>query len=683
MSLVPDAGPVPPPRLRRWAVGLLALVLVAHTVLSFRQFPSARAIVDPDAPVVVVDHAIHEYHGALGARFLTEHGTSWGYDPFFMAGYPETPVWDSSSNLSILFQTLAGGRYSPGAYKVGLLVCLVLTVAMIPAGARATGLGGPEVAVAAVLGWLVFWAGFSSDLWRTGLFAFEFASGGLVLLIGLALRFESGPSPGRWVALTAAGALLLFAHVTTPILALGAVIGFALTAPWRHGWRWSAALVLAALLVLAANAFWLVPLWRFRHIRSTSYIFMRTDSAWFLRDFLLDRTPDARLTLALLILSVPGLALWWRDGARVRAASFAGSAAVLLALFGFGSLWGVTQVLEPLRFRVPLAFLLTVPAASALCRATGRAARALGGGRRGAAVVAVGGGVLLVGLVLATPVTFHITVIRFLAAWNRPLVVGLQPEMHTLIRALRTRTDPSARILFEDQLRLLEVTDAESVHWTALLPFLLKPDARQFIGGVYQTAFITHNKAASFGDFQLGGRYVDEWTPRELDAYFDRYNVGWVVAWSPLSRFVFDRLPSAKPVVTLPRYSTRGRPFNPHPRMVQVIYQRGGRAAANKYLNEAEGLYTIYRIERTPSFFLRGAGEVSSVDFNRVELSNVVPDGGEAVLSMHWQDTWRTDPPLEIGPAPVPDDPVPFVRIKLDRPLGRIVLYNGYGAGKP
>ena len=40
----------------------------------------------------MVDHAIHEYHCALGARFLGERGTTWGFDPFFMAGYPETPV---------------------------------------------------------------------------------------------------------------------------------------------------------------------------------------------------------------------------------------------------------------------------------------------------------------------------------------------------------------------------------------------------------------------------------------------------------------------------------------------------------------------------------------------------------------------------------------------------------------
>ncbi len=165
----------PPPR-RRWAWAVLIGVLAAHAVQAVRLFPARGRLIDPDAPVIVVDHAIHEYHGALGARFLREHGTTWGYDPAFMAGYPETPVFDPSANLSILFQWLAGGRYSPLAYKVGLMACSMVVALAIPAGARAAGLGWPEAAMAAVFGWLYFWAGFPIALWRSGLVAFITAS---------------------------------------------------------------------------------------------------------------------------------------------------------------------------------------------------------------------------------------------------------------------------------------------------------------------------------------------------------------------------------------------------------------------------------------------------------------------------------------------------------------------------
>ena len=58
------------------------------------------------------------------------------------------PVWDSSSNLSILFN-LIGGHDDYRAYKVGLLACSLLLPVAIALGAWAAGLGAAEVAAAA------------------------------------------------------------------------------------------------------------------------------------------------------------------------------------------------------------------------------------------------------------------------------------------------------------------------------------------------------------------------------------------------------------------------------------------------------------------------------------------------------------------------------------------------------
>src|SRR5262249_34899756 len=162
---------------------LLAAVLVASLVQAVRMFPSPRELLNDDHPVILVDHAIHLYHGALGSRFLLDHGTVWGFDPFFMAGYPVTPVWDSSRNRSILFQALAGGGYHPRAYNIGLLVCSVLAVASLPAAARAAGLGMWEAALGALVGWLYVRCGWPEMFVKSGLFSFITASSGVVFLI--------------------------------------------------------------------------------------------------------------------------------------------------------------------------------------------------------------------------------------------------------------------------------------------------------------------------------------------------------------------------------------------------------------------------------------------------------------------------------------------------------------------
>ena len=89
------------------------------------------------------------------------------------------------------------------------------------AAAALAALGRWESALATFLIWFYFWNAFPTWLWRSGLFAFILVSTGLVLLVGLALWLDARPGLGRWAALSAAGAALFFAHVTTPILALG------------------------------------------------------------------------------------------------------------------------------------------------------------------------------------------------------------------------------------------------------------------------------------------------------------------------------------------------------------------------------------------------------------------------------------------------------------------------------
>ena len=175
--------------------------------------------------------------------------------------------------------------------------------------------------------------------------------------------------------------------------------------------------------------------------------------------------------------------------------------------------------------------------------------------------------------------------------------------------------------MFEDQLRLLETTDPECTHWTPLLPLLLGPESPAFIGGLYQTAFIAHHKAAAFGDYGLGDRRIDRWRPDELDAYFARYNIGWVVAWSPLSKFCFDRYPPARHA----RHPAPGRESpawaccNDPAQWRRALVARAGPEIVARPLHASDGAsgttYKVYRVEPPPlSDFLEGARRTSRVD---------------------------------------------------------------------
>ena len=220
-----------------------------------------------------------------------------------------------------------------------------------------------------------------------------------------------------------------------------------------------------------------------------------------------------------------------------------------------------------------------------------------------------------------------------------------------LVEWLRANTDLSARILFEDQLRLLEWTDAESVHWTPLMPDLLGADSRMFIGGLYQTAFIKHHEWPHSATSSLATVRSTSGAPRSGRLLPN------------LQRGLGGLLVAAVLVLVRPvRVGEAGRDAaslldaglppsdNEHERV--AIIRRAGRGCPFRYMLEAgRGLRDLPG--RAASFILpSGQRRIVSVAPNRVELADVEPEGGAVVVSLHWIDTWRTEPPLTLRPSP-------------------------------
>ena len=93
-----------------------------------------------DQPVLSGRHPLHLYHGLLGARSFLNRGTLSCYDPAFQAGYPKTPVFDDGSRPAEMLLALAGGRYRPSVYKLGVAGLCLLAPCVFAGAAR----GGAE-----------------------------------------------------------------------------------------------------------------------------------------------------------------------------------------------------------------------------------------------------------------------------------------------------------------------------------------------------------------------------------------------------------------------------------------------------------------------------------------------------------------------------------------------------------
>src|SRR5207237_3798506 len=111
-------------------------------------------------------------------------------DPAVQACYPKTPVYDSGSRPAEVFLALAGGDYSPRAYKIGFACCCLAAPGFLMFAARMLGLGRTSSLLATLAGLFVWWSLPGRELLENG--DLEVLLAGLSSLAGATLwiRFD-------------------------------------------------------------------------------------------------------------------------------------------------------------------------------------------------------------------------------------------------------------------------------------------------------------------------------------------------------------------------------------------------------------------------------------------------------------------------------------------------------------
>jgi hypothetical protein len=612
-----------------WSLLLLPLVLGQGwlTLSLFGPELPWRRLLD-DAPVLSGRHPLHLYHGRLGAGALAATGRLCCFDPNFQAGYPKTPLFDSGSRPAELFLFLGGGR--PAAYKVGLALCWLLVPLLLAAAARNAGLNRAAAFAVAALGLLVWWGTPCRSALEAGQFDLLLAALAAVVQTALLLRFDRKPCASAWLGILASGYLGWFTHPILFALLLPLALIFYLSVGARHALPWHLALFAALAGGVAVNAFWLAdgvatfwihePLrWDHRQLPHRTFRTVWDAPLW-------GDPADRALAVAVLLLALAGG--WRLNQCQQRpAARLLGLGALGLLLLALGG-----AVSEPLGtlgtpvLLVPALLFALLPATYALLEAFRLAARVTGSRRRAAVVL----GSLLVTAVAAGH--DYLPTLAARCARPVPLVVGLTPEQAEVVAVLAEQTTPDARILWEDR------SGPPSLpRWTALLPTWT---GRAFVGGLDPEAGIEHAQAG-FTDQLLRGRPVKDWSDGQLADYCRRYNIGWVVCWSPAAVARFGAWKDAEALAT---------------------FQDGSTGC-------------LFRLNRQPSFALKGQARWLGADSRRIALADVVPEDGQVVLSLHYQ------PGLQVSPSRVqiereldPHDPIPFVRLRLPGPVARVTL---------
>jgi hypothetical protein len=625
----------PRPRTRTLQGGLCPLFAVGsicavHATGVALLFGPINGLFDNN-PLIDQDWGLHFQHMRSLEAFWRDDGRLWGYNPYFMAGFPSNTIQDLSIKL---FELLALGLSSLTLtplqwFKIVTFLAVAITPGLSYFSARNFFVDrelAPSAALAAtVLGTLYWWNSLPREMFFYGMIGFPVAA--YVSLWGVSLIYRIARQ-ARSFSLTHVG-WLAFAMLILPlhVQALLILLPPLLALSWIEPKHFTPNLVLsilgAAVLSLAANGCWLIPAIAHRGddvslaLVAQLPLFASMDPFAFITDYLGPRgywtfRPgflEKGLRLVLLILGLLGLRHLIRGEQRALGIMLAWSLVGLFLLTYFGAFIPFVKAWQPLRFKIPFDLFLIIAAAYAVARQLARNDVT----KSPMMPLLLGAGALAFGVNLA----------QTESAGRMRLRTQLHPDLVRAIEWIERETPTEGRILFEES-----GDETGFVHDGVYLSnFVAAASGRQLIGGPINLYNDRHH-FAEFHSGKLFKRDIGALSDAELQNYLQLYNIGAIAAFHPASIKRFQAIPGS---VTF---------------------------------DQRIGALHLFKVNQTLSWFVEGQGKLTA-RLNRLELSQL--SGNPIIVKYHWLAGLTSEPAAKIEPVKLADDPIPFIKI-IDAP---------------
>lgn len=604
------------------------LIFLLHSVGVALLFDPVAGLFD-NQPVIEQDWGLHFHHLKSMDGFWKEGGRIWGYNPFFMAGYPSNTIQDLSIKLFEFLSLLLSGL------GLDLMQAFKLLVFLATAGVPwmmffaasnffdEEGSASTTALLAALLGTAYWWNSFPREMFFYGMVGFPLASYFSLMTLSLFYRILKServftPAHVAWVA---AAVMILPLHFQTVLILTPAAVAL-LIVRWKslHYQRVLLWLGVAITVSLLANLVWILPL--FGHLGddvSSSivkqvHLFMSSDPLTFLKDYL---RPEGYSTFrasfwekglrwTVLILGASGIYELIRSEQRDIGVMLACAVLTLFLVTYFGFFVPFFQGWQPLRFKVSYDLFLvlaTSSVATVWLRAGPKNPRFL----------------LVSSLLIIGTITLLANIIQTESEKDMTLRTQVAPEVKAIVEWVRSETPSNGRVLFE------ESGDETGFVYDGmyLSSFIPHDTGRQLIGGPINL----YNDRRHFAEFHSGRlfqRDVTSFTDEELRDYFQTYNIGAIIAF----------------------HSRSVQRFRSIPQLISLDLR----------IDE----FHLMKVKQSLSWFLKGKGKVEA-GWNRIHCSNI--KGDEVILKYHWTEGLVSDPPVNLMPVRILDDPIPFIKV--------------------
>jgi len=624
-ALVPT-DPSEPPSSTRWR-SPSGFAFAAFTVLIASLHGWAiwvalegRAGLESGWPLWRDDHPLY-FHSALVTRhFLAQNGTTAGYDPAFMAGYPKSVVFPASSTLPELWVAAFGGARPERAYKLYVFLSAAAIPWLIAAAARLWRAGPAGVAVAVGLFLVYVWTDFPINYAAFGMLPYLLAIPLGLVAAGAFVRYAEQGGLGWWAASTVLMTAVVLVHFTAAlIVAPAAAFAYfvALRGPeFRRSKSWNLGVWAIPALVLLLNAFWWLPgVWLASTKGPSDFAFFHPEGVLVrLRQIVTTEPVVERVLCAVALLAVP--ALWRRSGAALGLTGFTAAG------FFWGYLAGGLRSLDFLQpGRHTFAFYSGLAVAVGLGVEWGLIRLREKSRLRLDLVAAVG--LLMLGAWFFGPAVTGSVRARVLA---RVPFLSSRPSGRLLwvVDRVKRYVPPGERLLYEEGgFGIPGVPDPfAGGRFSGLLPWKL---GVELIGGPYLHAALTTN-FTQFGEGKLFGR--GDWDRAWFERYARLYRPTAILCWSPKAR-AFCRA---------------------NPDLVEI--------------KDDDGAVLVGRVKGFDGAAVVGRADVEAEPgVLRVRRAEAGVDGF-VVLRYHSVPCLRADPPVAWEPVSLEDDPVPFIKLR-------------------
>jgi hypothetical protein len=578
-------------------------------------------------PIIDQDWGLHFHHLRSLEAFWRQDKALWGYNPFFMAGYPSNTIQDLSIKFfELLSLVLATIVLSPVQwFKIGAFLAMAGVPWILYLAARnfffdndSKNLTGTA---AALLGTVYWWNSLPREMFFYGMIGFPVASYLSILGVSLFYRIAKQArsfGPVHFGLLIFALAILPL-HVQSLVIFLPPVIALLVIEPRLLSVRIAASVIAVLALSLLLNAAWLIPAITHRgddisdQIVRQLPLFASSDPLTFLKDYLgpvgywtfRPAFLEKGFRVALLVVGVFGTWKLIQSDNHDLGMTLASALTGLFLITYFGGLTPFTGSWQPLRFKVPLDLFLVIGAAYGATQwlTTPRTPRS------STVPILLGCGL----------VAFLFNLVQTESTGRLQLRSRLIPELNAVIDWIKRETPANARVLFE------ESGDESGFVYdrTYLSAFLPHLTGRQLIGGPINL----YNDRHHFAEFHSGKIFKKDsqsLSDDQLRGYLRLYNIGAVVAFDPAS---IRRLQSIPGLVTI---------------------------------DQRIGPVHLMKVNQPLSWFMEGEGEVQA-GFNRLELSHL--KGQVVILKYHWIEGLTGNSAIKIEPVRMLDDPIPFIKL--------------------